>query len=906
MASRSWAICLTACLVIASAACGGSDGGTTSDTRSDVPLDSDAAAPDAADAADVAPDTDSEVGPDTVTPPSTVWARRVEDPSDLIGGPGAYARVGSSWVIGNERARFIIQDKGAAVGLQLFGGNLIDADLARPDGEPGRDSYREMFALVDFRVLRPTSVAVLDDGASGEQAVLRVSGTLEKSGILGFLDDFADDTAFNVDLDYVLRPDTTLLILRTHIRTVDGSAAQVSVGDFLGFGKQLQLFTPEGGFGSPENAGNPSMVASRGQDTSYAYGRVEGALTVPFTDGSGTGAFLDFGLDVPAGGEAVSERFFIVGDGSPSSVIDVALEAMARPTGLLTGTVTDSTGAPLAGVFVTALRVPDAGGPPGHAGNQARTDAAGAFRMRVEPGAWQLIASGEGRLRSAPVSANVTAGSQQELALTIGAHARVDVRYTVDGPVPSRGETAPVKVSLQALGDTQVPDPRLGERVIAGQAHITFAGPDVDSFVVPPGHYRVVVSHGAEYQREVIPDWEATDGAVLAGHLARVIDTADFIGCDFHQHTIGSLDANATLEDKLRENLGAGLECAATTDHDNVVDMRPVVAALGSEPAFHSVVGNEISVNGVGHFNAYPLPTDPAAPDALIGAQLWAGRTIQQLFAALRALPGELTIQINHPRSDPLKGYFVSLRVDPWTGLATKGVVAQDFDAIEVNAELGNAASYDGAGWAVWRADSSDGVPVLADWFAMLNRGDHVTAVGNSDSHDVGDDAGWPRTYLRLGTDDPSQVTDAMVTEAIRAQHAIISRGAFLHVLANGVRRMGHTELVDASGGPVSISVQAEAPPWLALSTVELYVNGLLVESRDATAPPEGGTLWFDDTFTVPAPEDAWVVVVARGPAMGAPVFDGFTFAVTNPIYLDADGGGFTPPGPVELPPTLP
>lgn len=900
MAFRRMALSALVAIATAMPACGGDAETADADVQSDAVVGD--IAGDSRDSTSADAEVDAAADADVVAPPAKVWARRIEGPDDLIGGPGAYALAGQSYVIGNTRARFIIQEKGAAVGLSLFGGNLIDADLTRPDGEPGHDAFREMFALVDFRVLSPTKVTVVNDGASGEEAVLRVSGTLQKSGILGFLDDFADDTAFDVDLDYILRPDTTLLLMRTRIRTADGSAAQVSVGDFLGFGKQLDLFTPEGGYGAPEKAGNPSMVASRGKHSSYAFGRVEGDLTVPFTDASGTAAFLDFALDIPASGEGVSERFFVVGDGSPSSVIDVAYEAMGRKTGRISGVVRDDAGSPLAGVYATAMPVPAGGGEPERAANQAVTDESGAFSMRLMPGTYRVVGSGQGRIRATSGDVAVLADAEETVALDMGARARIDVRFTVDGPVPTRGATAPVKVSLQALGGAQMPDARLGEVTIAGQAHITFAGPDADSFSVAPGRYRVVVSHGAEFERVVIDDWEAKDGATLSGHLARVLDTDDYIGCDFHQHSIGSLDANASLEDKLRENMAAGLECAATTEHDNILDMRPVVVAMGAEAVYHSVVGNEISVNAVGHFNAYPLPVDPAEPHALVGSQIWAGRTIAELFTKLRALPGELTIQINHPRSDPLKGYFVALRLDPWSGEASKGTLAQGFDAIEVNAELGAADSYTGAGWEAWRVDSGSGVPVLADWFALLNRGQSVTAVGNSDSHDVGDDAGWPRTYLRLGTDAPADVTDAAITQAIRDQRAIVSRGAFLHVLANGVRRMGHLEPVDASGGPVSIEVQAEAPPWLKLDTVELYVNGLLVESRPTTAPAAGGTRWFDGVFEVAAPKDSWVVVLTRGPAMASPVFNGFTYAFTNPIYLDADGGGLAPPGPVELP----
>ena len=59
------------------------------------------------------------------------------------------------------------------------------------------------------------------------------------------------------------------------------------------------------------------------------------------------------------------------------------------------------------------------------------------------------------------------------------------------------------------------------------------------------------------------------DTAVLEGHLGRVLDTSGWIGCDFHQHTTGSMDSSQTLLERLRENMSAGLECAAITDHDN-------------------------------------------------------------------------------------------------------------------------------------------------------------------------------------------------------------------------------------------------------------------------------------------------------------------------------------------------
>jgi hypothetical protein len=249
-----------------------------------------------------------------------------------------------------------------------------------------------------------------------------------------------------------------------------------------------------------------------------------------------------------------------------------------------------------------------------------------------------------------------------------------------------------------------------------------------------------------------------------------------------------------------------------------------------------------------------------------------------------------------------VKGYFTSLGYNPWSGDAKQGSLANDFDGIEVNAELGDAAAFTVAGWQAWAANPTQSTPVLADWFGFLNRGVTACAIGNSDSHDVGDDAGYPRTYLKLTTgDDPGAATDAAIVDAIARQHAVVARGAFLKVATDAALVMGHTEPVTGAG-PHTLHVTAQTAPWLSLDTVELYANGLLVASRPTTAPADGGAVWFDDAFEVSPAVDTWYVVLTRGSASGWPVFGGSPFAFTNPIYVDVAGDGFDAPGPVALP----
>ena len=92
--------------------------------------------------------------------------------------------------------------------------------------------------------------------------------------------------------------------------------------------------------------------------------------------------------------------------------------------------------------------------------------------------------------------------------------------------------------------------------------------------------------------------------------LAAIVTAA--VAGDFHQHTVGSIDSGRSLCNRVLEDTAEGLEYAATTDPDNVSDFGPCTRELNLGRWFGSMMGNEISVVGLGHFNAYPLTIAPA------------------------------------------------------------------------------------------------------------------------------------------------------------------------------------------------------------------------------------------------------------------------------------------------------
>lgn len=236
--------------------------------------------------------------------------------------------------------------------------------------------------------------------------------------------------------------------------------------------------------------------------------------------------------------------------------------------------------------------------------------------------------------------------------------------------------------------------------------------------------------------------------------------------------------------------------------------------------------------------------------------------------------------------------------------------------------------------------DLIDGVYHLAygqdgqvdDWFTLLNSGIRLTALGNSDSHSrFSIEAGCPRNYVFTGEDDPASLDAQAVADAVKAGHVVASYGPFVDFTANdGAAMVGDT--VDTTSGSVTLHIQVQAPTWMAVDRVELYQNGTLVHEWTGLDPD---VVRFEQDYTATVTKDSWFVVIASGDGDLSPVFSPVEFppiqlqdvvidalsdvpavgsflspavpiprtgavlpyAITNPIFVDVDGGSWTPPG---------
>ncbi len=403
------------------------------------------------------------------------------------------------------------------------------------------------------------------------------------------------------------------------------------------------------------------------------------------------------------------------------------------------------------------------------------------------------------------------------------------------------------------------------------------------SLRVPAGTYDLFITHG--------PEWEAdtrritigaSDTITVAAALRHSVDTRGWIAADLHVHTARSFDSTVQLDARVVTEVAVGVELIVTTDHNVLSDLQPDLEQLGYEELARAIVGDEFNFYE-GHGGAYPMPYDPKDPWNG-GAMPWkldwdSVRLVHsaQIFEFLHGFPTSPVVTVNHPRLLPDLGYFTNMKWSPPAPMPDAG----RFDAIEILNGYMNAPE--------------DAAALLRDWFFLLSGGTRVAALGSSDTHRLRDvKAGFPRSWLRLPSDDPTRVEGADLADAIRRQRAIASNGPFALLTVDDAQ-IG--DLVTNQTGQAIVDATVDAPGWMQIDKVRVFMNGKVVEERDV-AP--GLRPVLHDRFPVKLPAgDAWVALQANGSAKKPlPVAligehqDGAVvpFVITNPVFVDGDG----------------
>ena len=396
---------------------------------------------------------------------------------------------------------------------------------------------------------------------------------------------------------------------------------------------------------------------------------------------------------------------------------------------------------------------------------------------------------------------------------------------------------------------------------------------DQTSIELPAGDYVITATRGMEWSMAKSPmTIESGQTATLPLTIQREVDTTGWIAADTHIHTLTfSGHGDASIDERMITLPGEGVELAVATDHNHHTDYRPYQEKLGVCDHFTPVVGNEVTTKN-GHFNAFPLP-----PSGKENVPDWHQSDWVKLIDDIRAHGAKVVI-LNHPRwpRDDNNPYG-NAGLNRGSGDRESGPTRMPMDAMEL------VNSCDGR---------TDPLIMLTDWFALLNHGEKLLAVGTSDSHTVYHHVGQGRTYVPSSTDDPSAIDVDQACKAFTDGRILVSYGIFANATVNGKYTLG--QVVPVGNKPVKVSLRVACASWVGPRQAIVYVNGIKVAEQKIE--PHEGPLDTVLTFEgITPPHDGHLVCAV----VGDPVDDQaywmehpHTFAATNPIYLDADGDG--------------
>jgi hypothetical protein len=397
------------------------------------------------------------------------------------------------------------------------------------------------------------------------------------------------------------------------------------------------------------------------------------------------------------------------------------------------------------------------------------------------------------------------------------------------------------------------------------------------------GDYTVYASRGLEWgmARQTVT-LAVGERRTVELRLKREVDTTGWVSCDTHVHTFTfSRHGDCTLEERMLTLAGEGIELPVATDHNLQVDYTETARATQTDRYFTPITGNEVTT-AAGHFNIFPVRPDAGPPDSKITD--W-----PLLMMALRATPDVRVVILNHPRN-------VHNGFQPFA--------ATNFNAVSGDNLRGPEFSFDAMELMNSSAQQSDYMLVYRDWFALLNHGYRITAVGSSDCHDVSRYiVGQGRTYIAAADASPSRIDVAAACSNLLAGRAIVSMGLLPQILVDD--RFGVGDLATNLSSSLRVVVTVLGPSWVGVTNVTLFANGIPVREEVISANSAAG-IKSVVRWSLPRPRhDVHLIAIATGPEVTAPfwaiprpyqpvkrAWTGRVIGSTNPVWIDGDGDG--------------
>jgi hypothetical protein len=525
----------------------------------------------------------------------------------------------------------------------------------------------------------------------------------------------------------------------------------------------------------------------------------------------------------------------------------------------------------------------------------ARSDAWGWVRADLPPEKFTLTVKAIGQ-GSRQLDLDLTAYKPNDVinsAYELAAASRVVAEVTDEagGPIPC-------KVAFKGTNSTTSPNwgPTSAREAVV---NLVYTANGRFSVPINPGTYEALVSYGPAYDVVRLP-LKVDPGArvPLRASLRRAFRTPGWVSADFHSHSSPSGDNISDQRGRVLNLLAEHIEFAPCTEHNRLDSYAPHLKALGAERLMGTCTGIELTGQPLplNHHNAFPLRLKPRTQD---GGGPTTDADPQQQIRRLAEWDdrAEKLVQQNHPdigwlffdkdgNGQPDDGYQAGF---PYMHVIEVHPISDVLD-MEPKRLVTNPMG---------RKLANN--HTIFNWLQLLNQGHRIPGVVNTDAHYNYHGSGGLRNYVRCDAREPGSIDPLEIVRHAKKGHLVMSNGPFLEVTLNGALPGDDVRL---ENGRATLRVRVQCPNWFDIDRVQVLVNGRpeprLNFTRQANAALFGSkAVRFEHAVELELAQDAHVIVVAIGEGLTLGEVLGPMWgqqrptAISNPIFVDVDGGGF-------------
>ncbi len=718
-----------------------------------------------------------------------------------------------------------------------------------------------------------------------------------------------------IETEYYMEPEYSGLRATTTIHNIGpGSVDLAAVGDMVYWGV-MGPFIPSVGW---------SAAGAVDADAEFIYARYYDSYLFMMPEAAGlykarhsryeTRLIHHEKVTLAEGEEDIFGRWILCASDNPGHLVGEVLERRAgSPYGFLTGKLNErartATGdvidrdvVPNTDVLLRVAKRPDL--PQEYIGRpylMTKTDANGRWAVALPPGDYAVRALPMSRLYQ-PSGLGQVVEQSKTTVMEEGASLPATLTYEIvdaetKQPIPAKLSFAPLR------GSTPPMLGRLGDLVSESSVY-TATGRGVVE--VPRGGYRIVASHGTEYDvTEERVNFEDAKPVSLRFELHRAFKPEGWVSADLAVRTSASPDVRTSAEDRVVTAAAEGVQWIVTADQGVLTDLAPAVQKLGygeriktsvgfrteadKEPVTGDILVAPVSLCGeksLGDFMAAVKPGDPRAT-----------------LSALKELcPGALTLLLRP--TDARVGLLKAAGGEEKLAYVPKEDPPSDFDGIEV--------------WHGKKQEETD--LAYAAYMELLSRGVNCTPFGASDAGGTwGSEPGYPRLYIKSSKTRTTELDEAELIANFRRGLVQVTNGPLIEYTVEG-KSPGQIATARAPKEGevkrVNVDLRIYAPNWSTISKITVNKDGRFAKQifipGSGVRGDQGGMMFpradnpEEGRFAILTQTDCVIdILVESDPGIVqdpinpriVPTPQLFpqgqrTMARSAPIFVDADGDG--------------